>query len=112
MRATDGARCTTRTMLYNHLRGTMGWPEQYSPRGIVNQSFHDHQAGVDFEELKERHDEAVKSGDKGWGPEGRLATYAGAAVGLVRDVQDAGVIVRRVQSEAKAIMADLARAVM
>lgn len=112
VRATDGARCTTRTMLYNHLRGTMGWPEQYSPRGIVNQSFHDHQAGVDFEELKERHDEAVKSGDKGWGPEGRLATYAGAAVGLVRDVQDAGVIVRRVQSEAKAIMADLARAVM
>ncbi|ESU08181.1 hypothetical protein FGSG_12180 [Fusarium graminearum PH-1] len=112
VRATDGSRCTTRTMLYNHLRGTMGWPEQYSPRGIVNQSFHDHQAGVDFEELKERHDEAVKSGDKGWGPEGRLATYAGAAVGLVRDVQDAGVIVRRVQSEAKAIMADLARAVM
>ncbi|OBS28767.1 hypothetical protein FPOA_02703 [Fusarium poae] len=112
VRATDGARCTTRTMLYNQLRGTMGWPEQYSPRGIVNQSFHDHQAGVDFEELKKRHDEAIKSGDKGWGPEGRLATYAGAAVGLIHDVQDAGVIVRRVQSEANEIMADFARNTM
>ncbi|KAL6921572.1 hypothetical protein FSST1_005598 [Fusarium sambucinum] len=112
VRATDGARCTTRTMLYNHLRGTMGWPEQYSPRGIVNQSFHDHQAGVDFEELKKRHDEAVKSGDKGWGPEGRLATYAGAAVGLIHDVQDAGLVVRRMQSEAKEIMAESARDAM
>ncbi|KAM0295721.1 hypothetical protein ACHAO9_000805 [Fusarium lateritium] len=108
LRATDGAQCTTRTMLYNHLRGTMGWPEQYSPRGIVNQSFHDHQAGVDFEELKQRHDEAVQSGDKGWGPEGRLATYASAAVGLIHDVQDAEDIVRNVRDEAREIITELA----
>ncbi|KAM5354021.1 hypothetical protein ACJ41O_000671 [Fusarium nematophilum] len=109
VRASDGAHCTTRTMLYNHLRGTMGWPEQYSPRGIVNQSWHDHQAGVAFEELKRRHDEAAKSGDKGWGPEGRLATYAGAAVGLVHGVEDAGVLVERIRAEAKDIMKELAR---
>ncbi|KAF4977946.1 hypothetical protein FZEAL_5594 [Fusarium zealandicum] len=108
VRASDGAQCTTRTMLYNHLRGTMGWPEQYSPRGIVNQSWHDHEAGVAFEELKKRHDEAAKSEDKGWGPEGRLATYAGAAVGLVHDVEDASVIVKRVQTEAKQILKELA----
>ncbi|KLO86926.1 Uncharacterized protein LW93_12782 [Fusarium fujikuroi] len=75
IRAKDGAQCTTRTMLYNHLRGTMGWPEQYSPRGIINQSFHDHQAGVEFDELKKRHDEALKSGDKGWGPEGSYSNW-------------------------------------
>ncbi|KAM0342970.1 hypothetical protein ACHAPU_009000 [Fusarium lateritium] len=108
VRATDGAQCTTRTMLYNHLRGTMGWPEQYSPRGIVNQSFHDHQAGVDFEELKKRHDKAVQSGDEGWGPAGRLATYAGGAVGLIHDVQDAEIIMKNVQAEAKGIVAELA----
>jgi nitronate monooxygenase len=108
IRAKDGAQCTTRTMLYNHLRGTTGWPEQYSPRGIINQSFHDHQAGVEFEELKRRHDEAVNSGDKGWGPEGRLATYAGAAVGLIHDVQDAKDIVKDVQREASEIIAELA----
>ncbi|KAF4465018.1 2-nitropropane dioxygenase precursor [Fusarium albosuccineum] len=107
VRASDGAQCTTRTMLYNHLRGTMGWPEQYSPRGIVNQSWHDHQAGVTFEELKQRHDEAAKSGDKGWGPQGRLATYAGAAVGLVHDVEDAGALVERLQAESKDILRGL-----
>ncbi|ENH66248.1 Nitronate monooxygenase [Fusarium oxysporum f. sp. cubense race 1] len=112
IRAKDGAQCTTRTMLYNHLRGTIGWPEQYSPRGIINQSFHDHQAGVEFEELKKRHDEALKSGDKGWGPEGRLATYAGAAVGLIHDVRDAENIVKGVQGEAKVVIAELANDTM
>ncbi|RMZ71542.1 Aldolase-type TIM barrel [Pyrenophora seminiperda CCB06] len=107
VRATDGAQSTTKTMLYNHLRGTMGWPEQYSPRGIVNKSWHDHVAGVPFEELKKRHDEAAKAGDDGWGPEGRLATYAGAAVGLVHGVEDAGDIVKGLQNGAAARIRDL-----
>jgi nitronate monooxygenase len=107
VRATDGAQSTTKTMLYNHLRGTMGWPEQYSPRGITNKSWHDHQAGVSFKELKRLHDEAEKSGDAGWGPEGRLATYAGAAVGLVHSVEDAESLVKRLQDEAKAIIRSL-----
>lgn len=107
VRATDGAQCTTKTMLYNHLRGTMGWPEQFSPRGITNKSWHDHRAGIPFDELKKRHDEAAKSGDAGWGPEGRLATYAGAAVGLVHSVENAGELVKRLQGEAKGIIKGL-----
>lgn len=107
VRASDAAKTTTRTQLYNHLRGTMGWPEQWSPRGIVNKSWHEHQAGVVFEELRTRHDEAAKSGDEGWGPEGRLATYAGAAIGLVHCVEDAGVLVHRLQDDAKTILKGL-----
>jgi nitronate monooxygenase len=107
IRATDGAMSTTRTHLYNHLRGTWGWPEEFSPRGIINQSWLDHQAGMRFEELKKLHDEAAKSGDAGWGPDGRLATYAGASVGLVRSVEDAGVIVQKARGEAKAILISL-----
>jgi len=107
VRATDGAQSTTKTMLYNHLRGTVGWPEQYSPRGITNKSWHDHRAGVSFEELKRLHGEAEKLGDAGWGPEGRLATYAGAAVGLVHTVEDAGSLVKRFQDEAKTIIQGL-----
>ncbi|KAJ4378125.1 hypothetical protein N0V83_000958 [Neocucurbitaria cava] len=107
VRASDGAHSTTKTMLYNHLRGTFGWPEQYSPRGIINKSWHDQQAGVGFEKLKQRHDEAAQSGDSGWGPEGRLATYAGAAVGLVHSVEDAGVLVERLRSEATGIIREL-----
>jgi nitronate monooxygenase len=93
VRASNGAVTTTRTLLYNHLRGTMGWPEPYSPRTIINRSFIEHQAGRSFDELKELHDQATKAGDSGWGPEGRLATYAGASIGLIHEVKDAASIV-------------------
>ncbi|KAI4120998.1 MAG: hypothetical protein LQ338_006621 [Usnochroma carphineum] len=100
LRASDGAVATARTLLYNHLRGTFGWPPEYSPRTIINKSFVEQQAGSAFEELKRRHDEALKMGDSGWGPDGRLATYAGASVGLIHEVRDAGDIVREVQEDA------------
>ena len=98
VRATDGARSTVRTTLYNQLRGT-NWPKQYSPRGIVNKSWHDHQAGISFDELKRVHDEAAQTGDSGWGPEGRLATYAGASIGLVHSVEPAGKLVEQLRRE-------------
>ncbi|CAG8290830.1 unnamed protein product [Penicillium salamii] len=100
VRASDGAVSTTRTLLYNHLRGTFGWPEEYSPRTIVNQSYVEQQQGKSFEELKILHDEAAKAGDEGWGPTGRLATYAGASVGLIHDVKNAGEIVRETRNGA------------
>lgn len=100
VRATDGASHTIRTTLYNQLRGTNGWPERYSPRGIVNKSWHDHQAGVPFDDLKRLHDDALHAGDSGWGPEGRLATYAGAGIGLVHSVEASSVLVNRLRTEA------------
>lgn len=107
VRADDGAVNTTRTLLYNHLRGTFGWPEEYMPRTIINKSYIEQQRGVSFEDLKKLHDEAQKAGDSGWGPEGRLATYAGASVGLVREVKDAGAIVREVQEATQRIIGGL-----
>ncbi|KAF2852285.1 inosine monophosphate dehydrogenase [Plenodomus tracheiphilus IPT5] len=107
VRAKDGAHSTTRTQLYNHLRGTMGWPEQWSPRGITNKSWTEHQAGVPFEELKKRHDEAAKAGDDAWGVEGRVATYASAAVGLVHSVEDGSKLTVRLRDEAKSILKGL-----
>ena len=95
--ATNGAVNTTRTLLYNHLRGTFGWPEPFSPRTVINRSWEDHLSGVSFDELKRLHDEAQGKGDAGWGPDGRLATYAGAGVGLVDGVQDAGAIVESIR---------------
>lgn len=68
---------------------------------MTNRSWEDHLAGVPFDELKRLHDEGQKQGDAGWGPEGRLATYAGAGVGLVGDVLDAGEIVERIRSDAR-----------
>ena len=103
LRASDGATNTTRTLLYNHLRGIFGWPKPYAPRTIINRSFVEHKEGTSFESLQIQHDEASKKGDEGWGPEGRLGTYAGASVGLIKDVQDAGHIVRNVQREMRTI---------
>lgn len=108
VRASDGAVSTVRTQLYNHLRGTFGWPEHWSPRGIVNKTWLDHEAGVPFEELQKLHDEALKVGDAGWGPDGRLATYAGAAVGLVHGVDNATAIVETVRKDARDILRSLA----
>lgn len=100
VRASDGAVNTTRTLLYNHLRGTYGWPAEYSPRTVINRSFVDLQAGCSFDELKRLHDEAAKMGDKAWGPEGRVATYAGASVGLIHEVKGAEEVVRDVREDA------------
>ncbi|KIW12546.1 hypothetical protein PV08_09823 [Exophiala spinifera] len=107
VRARDGAHSTVRTHLYNHLRGTMNWPEQYSPRTIINKSWREHQAGIPFEVLEQRYNEALDQGDKGWGPDGRLATYAGAAVGLVQSIAPAGNLVTSLQAETRACLRDL-----
>ncbi|KAL2150938.1 hypothetical protein VTH82DRAFT_6036 [Thermothelomyces myriococcoides] len=107
VRAVDGGANTVRTHLYNHLRGTFGWPEQFSPRTIVNRSWAEHQAGTPFEEIKKRHDEAVVKGDAAWGPDGWTATYAGANIGLIRSVAAAGDIVRGIRSEAGKIIQTL-----
>ncbi|KAL5604756.1 hypothetical protein BROUX41_001902 [Berkeleyomyces rouxiae] len=107
IRANNGAVSTVRTHLYNHLRGTFGWPEQFSPRTVVNQTWVDHKEGVAFEELQKRHNEAVALGDGGWGPDGRLATYAGANIGLIHSVGDAASIVQKTRDEAVGIIKSL-----
>ncbi|KAF3007703.1 hypothetical protein E8E13_009533 [Curvularia kusanoi] len=109
IRASDGAHNTVRTTLYNQLRGTVGWPKKYSPRGITNKSWHEHQAGVPFDDLKKFHDEALRAGDSGWGPEGRLATYAGAAIGLVHSIEPAGKLVEQLRNEAANKLRHLSR---
>lgn len=104
VRASNGAVSTVRTHLYNHLRGTFNWPEHWAPRGIINRSWTDYLAGVPFEELQKRYDEALTKGDAGWGPEGRMATYASGAVGLVRSVDKAADIVQTLRHDAKSIL--------
>ncbi|KAL5044848.1 Nitronate monooxygenase-domain-containing protein [Aspergillus fruticulosus] len=59
-----------------------------SPRAIINRLFRDYQANRSRRVLKQLHDEAVKQGNAAWGPERRAATYAGATVGLIRDVKN------------------------
>lgn len=100
VRASDGGANTARTKVYDQLRGTTLWPKGYNARGILNQSFHDHASGLSFEENKKLYDEAIKKNDGGFGVNGRMTTYAGAGVGLVKSVMKAGDIVQEIQRDA------------
>jgi len=97
IRADDGGVNTVRSRLYDSLRGTSGWPERYGGRGVVNASWKDAQDGMPEEENRKLYEEDMKRGDAGWGPTGRITTYAGTAVGLVREVKSAGDITREVR---------------
>lgn len=101
VRASDGAKNTVRTGLYNRLRGTT-FPAEWEPRGLINRSWEEWEEGVSFDELKKRHDEALKEG-RGHGEEGRTATYAGAGIGLVKKIEGAAVIVEETRQEARMI---------
>lgn len=108
VRASDGGLNTTRTNLYDQLRGTTLWPEMYNARAVINQSYFDAEAGMPLEENKRLYDRAMQEeGDAGWGVHGRLTTYAGTGVGLVTHVMKAGDIVRQVRADAVQCLQDM-----
>ncbi|KAL3428281.1 2-nitropropane dioxygenase [Phlyctema vagabunda] len=99
--AHDGGVSTKRSSVYDQLRGTTGWPKEYNGRGVLNQSFRDFESGMDDGENKKLYEEALRLGDAGWGEKGRLTTYAGTAVGLVKKVMPAGEIVQEVLKDSR-----------
>lgn len=104
IRSSDGGQKTERTHLYDQLRGTPGWPEQYGGRGILNESYRDFMDGMSFEENQRKYQEALKQGDKGFTENARLTTYAGTGIGLVNHVQSAAEITKEVRRDTKAIL--------
>ncbi|CAO2648974.1 Nn.00g099230.m01.CDS01 [Neocucurbitaria sp. VM-36] len=103
LRAADGGQTTVRTKVYDRLRGT-NWAETHNARGIVNRSYVDAMGGMDEEENKRLYGEEMERGDEGWGVESRMTTYAGSAVGLVKEVKGAGEIVREVREGVKRVL--------
>jgi nitronate monooxygenase len=94
VRARDGGQSTVRTTIFDSLTGRMDWPDHYDGRSIINRSVEDDHAGISMEDNRRKFEEALKMGDQGWGPDGRLTTYAGTAVGLIREVAPAEKIVK------------------
>jgi len=97
---TDGGASTVGTTVYDVVRGIHGWPRAYNGRGVANRTYHDADQGMSEAENMEKYKEAMQQGDAGWGPEGRMTTYAGTGIGLVKEVMSAGNIVKSVQKEA------------
>jgi nitronate monooxygenase len=72
----------------------------------MNRSYVDAVSGMSEEENKRLYEEEVKKGDAGWGEQARMTTYAGSAVGLVREVKGAGEIVREVREGIEGLLVD------
>lgn len=111
LRASDGGVSTVRTTVYDKVRGIYGWPGNYDGRGVINRSYVDEvlEGKVGEEENRRLYLEEMGKGDEGWGPDGRLTTYAGTGVGLVKEVMSAREIVESVTKETKEILGRLAK---
>lgn len=104
LKASDGGVTTERGKLYDTLRGTTDWPDRYGGRGVLNESYHDAAKGMSLEENKRLYEDAMKTGDEGWGEEARLTTYAGTGVGLVKEAKPAAEITEEVREDARRVL--------
>ena len=105
LRASDGGSSTVRSTVYDHVRGISSWPARYNGRGVINRTYLDAVEGqMANQENKRLYEEEVKKGDLGWGPAGRLTTYAGTGVGLIKDVLPAADIIGKILEDARGIL--------
>ncbi|PLB36692.1 nitronate monooxygenase [Aspergillus candidus] len=111
LRAEDGGVSTVRSTVYDGVRGIHGWPQRYDGRGVINRSYVDAvEGGMSAVENQRLYVSELEKGDAGWGPDGRLTTYAGTGVGLVREALPAGEVVRSVRLGAIDIVKRIATA--
>jgi nitronate monooxygenase len=101
LEAIDGGISTTRATIFDELKGKSIWPAGYDGRALVSASYREHVNGVGVEELRTRHQVAVKGDDKGFGGERRAAIWAGSGVGLLKEVKSAEDIVKSLREGAK-----------
>lgn len=103
LEAKDGGQTTTRSKLFDQLRGPNIWPEVYDGRSLAVKSHKDYVQGISLEKIQKKHQEALTEADQGWktGMEGRAAIWAGTGVGLAIQVESASEIVETVRAEAK-----------
>jgi nitronate monooxygenase len=105
IRASDGGARTVRTSVYDQLRGTTAWPPRYGGRALINRSYVDAQEGMGFEQNLKLYKAAERTErEEDWAVDGRLTTYAGTGVGLVKRVESAGQITREVRDGAVRLM--------
>jgi nitronate monooxygenase len=105
LRVSDGGINTIRSTIYDHARGGSNWPVKYAARGIINRTYEDYMAGkVTEQDNFLLYQEELARGDRGWGPAGRIATYVGTGVGLIKSVKPAGEITRQVRRQAREII--------
>jgi nitronate monooxygenase len=109
-RLVDGGVSTGRSTLCDRLKETKGWPAHYDGRAAINRGHEDEKGGMSDEENVKLYREELKKGDDAWGASGRMVTYAGTGVGLIRDVKPAAAIVEEVRAQAREVLGCVAGA--
>jgi nitronate monooxygenase len=105
LRTSDGGISTVRSTVYDRARGILNWPERYNGRGVINQTYIDSvKGGVSDSDIRDLYSEEAEKGDNGWGPHGRMTTYAGTGVGLVKEILTAEEIVNKTLSETNVLL--------
>ncbi|KAJ8097536.1 hypothetical protein POJ06DRAFT_227912 [Lipomyces tetrasporus] len=98
----DGGKNTVRTRLYDELRGTSDWPQNYDGRAYINDSFLEAERGVKKDVLLEKYKVAERDNDLN-----RLTVFVGTGVGLVTEVKTAEEIINEIQKEADQVISSL-----
>ncbi|OJK02308.1 hypothetical protein ASPACDRAFT_76709 [Aspergillus aculeatus ATCC 16872] len=102
---TDGGLNTIRSRVFDSARGTVKWPSKYQARGVVNRTYTDFQAGKVTESASyDQYQEALSHEKEKYGPHGKIDTFFGTGVGLVREILPAAEIVRRIRQETESIL--------
>jgi nitronate monooxygenase len=79
---------TVRTLAFDEVRSTTGWPQGVDGRALLNKTVEDKANGIGLEERKKLFLEAVKNDDTSRG-----VTWAGTSIGLMNEINGAGVCV-------------------
>lgn len=78
--------CTVRSMAFDVMRGTLGWPEGVDGRALKNKIVELYERGEDVEKIRELFQKATSEGD----PDGMLV-WSGTGVGLIDRIEPAAV---------------------
>ncbi|KAL1968476.1 hypothetical protein VTN77DRAFT_1686 [Rasamsonia byssochlamydoides] len=105
LRTSDGGVSTVRSTVYDRARGILDWPGRYNGRGVINQTYIDSvERGMSDDEIRDLYLKEMEKGDDGWGPQGRMTTYAGTGVGLVKEILTAEEIINKTLSETNEVL--------
>ncbi|KAK7442213.1 hypothetical protein VKT23_016184 [Stygiomarasmius scandens] len=89
-----GIHSTERSMAFDEVNRTMGWPRDIDGRAIANKIMDDLKEGISLKERMERHDSGKENGEKD-----RLVVWAGMAVGLTDQLKCTADVVKELHEE-------------
>ncbi|KAF8742501.1 hypothetical protein AX14_003903 [Amanita brunnescens Koide BX004] len=88
------SRSTVRTMAFDVVRNTVGWPDDVDGRGLRNRTVDEFEMGKAMDVIRQKFEEGVRKGD----PE-RMLVWAGTGVGLMKETKPAKTIVQELHEE-------------